>query len=158
MGGFPREFPPQMTSPPLHVLVYVASFWSANEHLLTPHGHVFHASLWGPIRMEAPPIMCQMTATCLALLLHSSPGFHTDNITINLQKMFNLTRHQSTISRVTNQRHISLAMSNFPDPPYPYSVSVFTALQLTFKLILWSMSTIFQLHDINNVPFLFFHR
>ena len=95
---------------------------------------------------------------CCCIPLHSSPGFHTDNITINLQKTFNLTMHQATISRVTNQRRISLAMSNFPDPPNSHWANVFIALQLTFKLISWSMSTIFQLHDNNNVPFLFLHR
>ena len=67
-----------------HVRVYVASFWSANECLLTPHGCVFHALLWGPIRAEASPIARQITAAHLAPLLHSIPGFHTDNMTINL--------------------------------------------------------------------------
>ena len=28
----------------------------------------------------------QITAICLTPLLHSTPGFHTDNITINLQE------------------------------------------------------------------------
>ena len=49
-GGFPEEFPPQMMSFQPHGFVYIASFQSANERPLTPHGHVFLTSFGGPIR------------------------------------------------------------------------------------------------------------
>ena len=45
-GVFLREFPPLVTSQLPCGFVYIASFQSTNEHPLTPHGHVFHASFW----------------------------------------------------------------------------------------------------------------
>ena len=43
-GDSPREFPTQLMSWLPGGFVYIASFWSKNQHSLTHHGNVFHIS------------------------------------------------------------------------------------------------------------------
>ena len=48
----PGNSHPQMMSLLPRVFVYIASFPSANEHPLAPHGCVVPTSFWGPIMPE----------------------------------------------------------------------------------------------------------
>ena len=55
LGGLPREFPLEVMSQLPCGFVYIASFQSTNEHTLTPHGHVFHASFWSQLEWRPCP-------------------------------------------------------------------------------------------------------
>ena len=62
-GGFPREFPLWVMSQLPHGFVYIASFQSTNEHLLTPCGHVFHASFWSQPEWRPCPCVSDIIYT-----------------------------------------------------------------------------------------------
>ena len=117
-----------------HGFVYVASFGSANEHPLTPHGHVFLTLFRSPISLEALRLMHPITIAWLTQLLHSSTGLHIDNIIIHIigdvQPNHALTNQFSTTSskciRLDSpnfhqvSRFISLPLAlNYPGQAYP---------------------------------------